>query len=446
MYDYDGRYLVQANVREDASSRFARNYRWGTFPSFSAGWVISEENWMQSTRNWLSFLKLRASWGMLGNERIGSNYFPYMALVSFNDALFYDSPDGGVVVSDKASIMNNLAVEDITWETTTSTDIGLDIGFFNQRLHATFDWYWKTTEDMLLGINIPYIIGYDNPQTNAGTMATKGFDLELGWNDRVGDFSYNVSFNLSDFQSRIVEINGTEIISGGKIHREGTYFNEWYGYICDGIFQTQEEVDNSAKLAGTAVGDLKYRDISGPDGVPDGQINAEYDRVPLGNSLPRFQYGGQFSCAWRGIDFSLAFQGIGHQNSYLHEEMVQPYRDNYGGFPAILEGKYWSVFNTAEQNAAAEFPRLSYTSRSNNYTTSDFWLFNGAYFRLKNVTIGYTFPEKWMSKARIKGLRVYATANDLFSIDNFPMGWDPEMGVTSYPITTSVLLGLSIKF
>ena len=446
MYDYDGRYLIQANIREDASSRFARGYRWGTFPSFSAGWVLSEENFMQSTKNWLSFMKLRASWGMLGNERIGSNYFPYMALVSFNDALFYDSPDGGTVVSDKASVMNSLAIEDITWETTTSTDIGVDLGFFNQRLHATFDWYWKTTDDMLLGINIPYIIGYDNPSTNAGKMATQGFDLELGWSDRVGDFSYNVTFNLSDFQSKIVEINGTEIISGGKIHREGTYFNEWYGYICDGIFQTQEEVDNSAKLAGTAVGDLKYRDISGPDGVPDGQINAEYDRVPLGNSLPRFQYGGQFSCAWKGIDFSLAFQGIGYQNSYLHEEMVQPYRDNYGGFPAILEGKYWSVFNTAEQNAKAEYPRLSYTSRSNNYTTSNFWLFNGAYFRLKNVTLGYTFPEKWMSKARIKDLRIYATANDVFSIDNFPKGWDPEMGVTSYPITTSVLVGLSIKF
>ena len=447
MYDYDGRYLIQANVREDASSRFSRDYRWGTFPSFSAGWVISEEPWMQSTKNWLSFFKLRASWGMLGNERIGDNYFPYMALVSFNDAIFYDSPgERGVAISDKASIMNKLAVEDITWETTTSTDIGLDLSFFNQRLRATFDWYWKTTDDMLLGINIPYIMGYDNPSTNAGTMATHGFDLELGWNDRVGDFTYNISVNLSDFQSKIVQINGTEIIRNGKIHREGTYFNEWYGYVCDGIFQTQEEVDNSPKLAGTQVGDLKYRDISGPNGVPDGQINAEYDRVPLGNSLPRFQYGGQFSCAWKGIDFSLAFQGIGHQNSYLHREMVEPYRDNYGGFPAMLDGNYWSVFNSVEENAKAKFPRLTKTGKDNNYTTSDFWLFNGAYFRLKNITVGYTFPEKWMSKVRIKDLRIYATANDLFSIDNFPKGWDPEMGVTSYPITKSVLVGLSIKF
>ena len=284
------------------------------------------------------------------------------------------------------------------------------------------------------------------PATNAGTMSTHGFDLELGWNDSVGDFSYNVSFNLSDFLSKIDDINGSEFINGSKIQKAGLYFNEWYGYVCDGIFQTEEELQASPRLAGSFVGDLKYRDISGPDGVPDGQITPEYDRVPLGNSLPRFQYGGQFSCAWKGIDFSLAFQGIGKQLSYMAREMVEPFRDNYGGFPAIIEGKYWSVFNTAEQNAAARYPRLSETSKSINYAVSDFWLFNGAYFRLKNVTLGYTFPEKWMSKAKIKDLRIYASANDLFSIDGYPQGWDPEMGVTSYPITTSVLLGLSIKF
>ena len=445
MYSYDDRYLVQANVRHDGSSRFARKYRWGTFPSASAGWVISKEKWMQSAAPYLSFMKLRASWGMLGNERIGDNYFPFMALLTFNDALFYEN---GAIVSDKTAAQRVLAVEDITWETTTSTDIGIDLGFFRNRLTANFDWYWKTTEDMLLDIQIPYLLGYANPATNAGTMATQGFDLELGWHDRVGDFSYNVSLNLSDFQSKIVDINGSDIISGGKIKREGCYFNEWYGYRCMGIYQNDEDFARyPATLNSTVgVGDLIYEDISGPDGVPDGIINAEYDRVPLGNSLPRFQYGGQFSCAWKGIDFSLAFQGIGKQQSYIASEMVQPLRDNYGGFPAILEEGYWSWFNTAEQNAAARYPKLTYANRSNNYATSTFWMFNGAYFRLKNVTLGYTFPEKWMSKARIKSLRVYATANDVFSIDNYPVGWDPEMGVSAYPITTSLLLGLSIKF
>lgn len=445
MYSYDGRYLVQANVRHDGSSRFARKYRWGTFPSASAGWVVSKEKWMQGAAPYLSFLKIRASWGMLGNERIGSNYFPYMALMTFNDSLFYKD---GEVVSNKTAAQRGLAVEDITWETTTSTDVGIDLGFFRNRLTANFDWYWKTTEDMLLDIQIPYLLGYANPATNAGVMETQGFDLELGWNDRVGDFSYNVSLNLSDFRSRIVDINGSDIISGGKIKREGCWFNEWYGYKCLGIYQNDEDLAAyPAKLNNTVgVGDLIYEDISGPDGVPDGIINAEYDRVPLGNSLPRFQYGGQFSCAWRGLDFSLAFQGIGKQQSYIASEMVQPLRDNYGGFPAILEEGYWSWFNTAEQNAVAKYPKLTYANRSNNYATSTFWMFDGSYFRLKNVTLGYTFPQKWMSKAKIKSLRVYATASDLLSLDGYPVGWDPEMGVSSYPITTSLLLGLSIKF
>ena len=223
--------------------------------------------------------------------------------------------------------------------------------------------------------------------------------------------------------------------------------DEYYGYICDGIYQTQEEVENSARLNGSVtVGDLKYRDISGPDGVPDGKISAEYDRVPLGNSLPRFQYGGRFNCSWKGIDFSLVFQGIGKQNSYLSAAYVQPLRDNYGNIPSSIEGKYWSVFNTAEENAAAQFPRLSKVSKDNNYATSSFWIFNGSYFRLKNITLGYTLPEKWTSKVKMNTLRFYVSANDLFCLSNYPKGWDPEMGTSAYPITTSVLLGLSVKF
>ena len=443
-YDYAGRYLIQANVRHDGSSRFAKKYRWGTFPSFSAGWVLTEESWMQNAKPYLSFLKFRASWGKLGNERIGDNYFPYMALMNFNNALFYE---GGETVSDKTAAQRALAVEDITWETTTSTDLGLDLGFFRNRLNINFDWYWKNTDDMLLSIEIPYFMGYNNPKTNAGKMATKGFDLEIGWNDRVGDFSYSVSANLSDFTSKIVSLNNSDIISGGKIHREGGYFNEYYGYICDGIYQSQEEVENSARLNGSVtVGDLKYRDISGPDGVPDGKISAEYDRVPLGNSLPRFQYGGRFNCNWKGLDFSLVLQGIGKQNSYLSAAYVQPLRDNYGNIPSIIEGKYWSVFNTAEENASAQYPRLSRVSKDNNYATSSFWIFNGAYLRLKNITLGYTLPEKWTSRIKMNRLRVYVSANDLFCLSHYPKGWDPEMGTSAYPITTSVLMGLSVKF
>ncbi|MCH4147602.1 MAG: TonB-dependent receptor [Prevotella sp.] len=446
LYSYAERYLFQANVRHDGSSRFAKNYRWGTFPSVSAGWVISEEKFWQNLKlDWFSHLKLRASWGKLGNERIGSNYFPYIALMSFGNSFFYMAD--GTVLSQKTARPGTLAVEDITWETTTSTDLGLDASFLNNRLRFTADYYWKKTTDMLLNIEIPYTMGFSNPSTNAGKMSTHGYDLELSWNDHIGNLKYGISTNFSDFISKIDYLNGADIISSGRINRAGEYFNAYYGYKCEGIYQTQEEVNNSARTSSTVtVGDLHYKDISGPDGVPDGIISPEYDRIPLGNSLPRFQYGGVINASWKNIDFSMAFQGVGKQNSYLSTSMVQPLRDNYGNIPAIIEGRYWSAFNTTEENSGVCYPRLSNVSKGNNYAISDFWMFNGHYFRMKNITLGYTLPMKFINSIGLKKVRFYASSSDLFCISNFPKGWDPEMGTSDYPITTSLLFGMSVNF
>lgn len=202
LYSYANRYLFQANVRRDGSSRFAKNYRWGTFPSFSAGWVMSEEPFMQKANlPWLSYLKLRASWGKLGNERIGSNYFPYIALMNFGSTLFYMAD--GSVISGSTARPAVLAVEDITWETTTSTDLGFDANFLNNRLHINFDYYWKKTTDMLLAIQIPYTMGYNSPNTNAGKMSTHGYDIDVSWQDHIGDFKYSVGLNFSDYLSKI---------------------------------------------------------------------------------------------------------------------------------------------------------------------------------------------------------------------------------------------------
>lgn len=437
MYSYADRYLFQANIRRDGSSRFHKDHRWGNFPSFSAGWVISEENVMKNANlDWLSFLKLRGSWGILGNERISSNYYPYQAAINFSTALFFQN---GKAISAQSASQWAYAVKDLTWEKTESMDIGLDAHFFGNRLRFTAEYYTKKTKDMLLAMEIPGYVGFDNPQRNSGKMETKGFELDLGWNDRIGDFSYAVSVNFSDAVSKMKDLGGTEFL-GDKVKMEGSEYDEWYGYLSDGLYLTQEEVDNSPKLDNTVgVGSVKYKDISGPDGVPDGKISAEYDRVLLGGSLPRFLYGGNVSLSYKNLDFSMAFQGVGKQLVQMHRFMWEG-KTNF-------DGNYWSSFNTDEQNAAATFPRLGKSDKADHYL-SDFWLFNGRYFRMKNITVGYTLPETWTKKISMNLVRVYVAGNDLFCISKYPKGWDPESpasGIGS-PTTSSIIFGLSVNF
>lgn len=447
MYNYKDKYLLQGNIRYDGSSRFAPGYRWGSFPSFSAGWVASEENFLKTAAPWISFLKLRASWGTLGNERIGTDktgFYPYQALLSFeNNALFYQ---GVNVVSAQSAAQLQYAIRNISWETTASYDIGVDVNFLQNRLRVSGDYYKKTTRDILLELEIPSFIGFDNPFQNTGKMYTHGWDLQATWSDRAGDFNYSVSFNLSDFKSKMGNLGGTQFI-GEKIRKEGSEFDEWYGYLSDGLYQTQEEVDKSPTLnANVRPGDIRYKDVSGPDGVPDGKISPEYDRVLLGGSLPRYMYGGNIQAGYKNWDLGIVIQGVGKQNARLTPDIVQPLRENFGNFPAILDGNSWSKYNTPEQNKAALYPRYSNTSAPNNYAMSDYWLIKGSYFRLKNISIGYNLPKNITGKVKVQDIRIYSTVTDLFSKHHFPRGWDPELGTLGYPITTSFVFGASVKF
>lgn len=450
-YSYANRYLLQVNFRRDGSSRFAPDSRWANFPSFSAGWVISEEKFMQDLNwNWLSYLKLRGSWGTLGNERITriddnnkQNYYPYQSALNFGSGLFYN---GNSVSSLLTAAQQYYAVRNISWETTETWDIGLDANFLDSRLHFNFDFYKKKTKDILLALEIPKFIGYDNPFVNTGNMETTGYDIELGWRDQVGDFSYSVSANLSDFVSKMGDLGGTEFL-GEKVKMKGSEFNEWYGYLSDGLFLTQEDVDNSPKLNNNVkVGDIKYKDISGPDGVPDGKISSEYDRVCLGGSLPRYTFGVNFAASYKGFDLAMMFQGVGSQNVRINSNMIEGLRNNWCGFPSILEGNYWSVNNTDAENAKAIYPRLTRNNIDSNMAMSDFWMFNGRYLRMKNLTLGYTLPSVLTKKISMESVRFYVSGNDLFCLSKYPHGWDPEVSTNGYPITTSVLLGVSVNF
>lgn len=449
MYNYDNRYYLQLNARGDASSRFHKDYRWGFFPSASLGWVVTNEKFMSNV-HWLNHLKLRASVGSLGNERIGN--YPYQTYITFNKAIMYDSA-GTSPVSTMTGAQADYAYKNIHWEKTWSWDAGIDATFLDNRLDFSADYYYKKTTDMLLAVAIPSFTGYSAPDRNAGTMNTRGWEVKLGWADSIGDFSYAVSVNLSDYKSVMGDLGGKQVFnSNGTIITEGEEYCAWYGYKASGLFQNAEEISNSALLVSSVKpGDVKYMDISGPDGTPDGIINDTHDRTVLGSSLPHYIYGGSINLGWKGISFSVLFNGVGHQLSRLTEDMVRPLQSQWLPSPSVIRNSdgsrnYWSVYNTDEENLKAKYPRLSHSSGEyNNYKMSDYWLKNSAFLRIKNINLGYTFPKALISKVNVKGLRVYFNVDDPFCFDNYLKGWDPEAGASTY-IARTWTFGLDLKF
>lgn len=442
MYSYNNKYMVQANIRSDASSRFADGYRWGTFPSISGGWVISEEGFFN--KEVVDFLKIRASYGQLGNERIGSE-FPYAASLQFGNSLIPTT--AGSVDVQQTAYQTTYAFRDITWETTTTYGVGADLRLLQSRLSVTADWYYKKTEDMLLTIGFPSYFGYNAPENNAADMHTKGWDLEIGWNDQIGkDFSYGISVNLSDFRSKMGYMADRQSISGGTITEEGSHYQEWYGFKSKGIIQNEAAMydENGNKIpvytAKDKPGALAYVDIDG-----DGKITETGDRVYLGNSLPEYLYGGNIWGAYKDFDMNISFQGIGHQ---LKRFSFTGTSWNQNAYAAEVERyKYrWSVHNTEEQNAKAKYPLLTTANTTNTNAVSDFWLFNGGYMRVKNITLGYTIPKAITEKAKLNRLRVYFSANDLPAFSSYPKGYDPEWSNYNDFIMTSYVFGVNLSF
>lgn len=445
-YDFDKKYFIQGTLRRDGSSRFGSDYRYGTFPSVAASWAISEENFMKSITP-INNLKIRASYGSLGNDRIG-NYL-YASTLQFSDVLI---ANGANVQSVRAAAQRFLAVSNITWETTLTKNIAVDATMFNYRLSLTGEYFQKKTNDMLLSLNIPSLSGFDDPTINVGDMNTKGWEMTVGWKDNIGSLKYSFSANIYDSKSIIGYVAGKRLFNGNKLSEEGLEYNSWFGYQSDGIYQTAAEVTNSAVTSAVvAPGDIKYVDQltidTDNDGVPDkadGVINAS-DQVVLGGSLPRYQYGGNINLEFKGFDFGLTFQGIGENEFYLNPTSYATAFDNgWYSPPSLIDGNYWSVYNTPEQNAVVDYPRIGNKNRSNNTRFSDYWLVDGSYLRIKNISFGYTLPSDIMKKSGFSKIRIYVSGNDLFTFDHLPNGIDPEQG-GGYLITKTFLLGLKVN-
>ena len=455
-YNWNERYLLEGNLRYDLSSRFHKSNRSGLFPSVSAGWRISEENFMAATRTYLDNLKIRASWGMLGNQYVGSSNYPYLSVLQA-----YTS--GISMIGANATtgyVQSTLSNPNLSWEKIKMLDLGFDLAIFSNRLTFSFDWYNKDTDGILLKLNYPAQLGAKPSEQNAGKVNNKGWEMDLNWRSQAGEFMYGIGFNLSDVKNKIVDLGGNAPdLSGNQIRMVGYPIDAFYGYIADGLMTPEDfkinnpethtyNLPNIPVILGNRYqpGDIKYKDLSGPEGVPDGRITPEYDRTVLGSSIPRYTYSVRGNLGWRGIDFSFVLQGVGKCSGYLEGSARHALQD-MAAYPQKVHLKRYNV--VTNPNPKASYPRLTYNTGFNQNTFSTFWLEDASYLRVKNVQLGYTFPEKWMKKARIDNFRVYASADNLFTFSKFFYAYDPETPVSKggyYPLVKTVVIGVNLTF
>ena len=432
-YNYAEKYLFEATGRYDGSSRFTKNNRWGFFPSVSAGWVLSREEFMEKTTDILDQLKVRASFGQLGNQDIGN--YPYAATIDAGYGYWFDKDIyAGVVQKD-------LANPNIGWEKSEQFNVGVDATLWNGKLSVTADYYIKTIYDMLLKFPLPYYTGLGYPYQNAGDMKNKGWEISLSHKNKIGEFSYGVTFTLNDNRNKITNLNG--LLSQDMTMQVGYPRNGIWGYLTDGYYKDAEDVANSPTYSNSArPGFVKYKKTyTGEDANPN-QIETK-DRVYLGDPFPHFEYGLTLNGSWKNIDLSIFIQGVGKRDVVISGVGIKPFAG--GGNLYRHQMDSWT-----EDNPNAAWPILLPDEASgDNFLTSDKWVRNGAYCRLKNVVLGYTLPEHISKKFFVNNLRFYVSGQNLLSISNFYKGFNPEVNYSNgafYPIMQTFTFGLDLKF
>ena len=450
-YSFDDRYLFEANLRNDYSSRFAAgSTRSGVFPSFSAGWRISEESfWKESNlNNIFNQLKLRLSWGVLGNQNIGN--YPYQQVYSTgqNAALGYPTT---IAPGVRVNSFNNPS---ITWETTSITNAGLDFSLYKGKFSGSVEYFYKYTYNILSSVQRANIMGRSVGNSNVGAVSNKGIEIELTYNGNIGkDFRFSLRPNFTYIKNAIEKLadGATEDINNSRI--VGQPIGILYGYRTEGLFVDQQEIDNAPNqiVAKTNLkpGYIRYKDISGENGTPDGQVNALYDRTVLGCQTPKYYYGLTVTAAFKGFDINVLFQGLGG-----HQRMI----GNYMAYAFFNNGNIqrWQIENRFRMDAPdkwAEYPLLQNLSNNHpNMELSDYWIRDASYLRLKNLQIGYTLPKSFTQKMRIENVRIYASGQNLFLWSGYYKGWDPENemvrqeNTSFYPLNSTYSFGLNFIF
>ncbi|WP_371296289.1 SusC/RagA family TonB-linked outer membrane protein [Bacteroides sp.] len=445
-YNFKERYLFEANMRYDGTSRISDENRWGVFPSFSVAWRATEEEFIKKMNlNWLNNFKLRGSWGQLGNQNIG--LYPYQAMISGVDDYPFTKTSDGVVIGYQQTAYAN---RNIKWETTTITDIGFDLQVFDG-LSVTFDWYKKTTDDILRSSQVSSLLGLSAPTVNNGSVENKGIEVALNYANMVKGgtlkgLRYNAGVYFDRSRNKLTEF-GAEEIGSYSIKREGLPYDEYYMLECIGVFADKAEIDASPKQFNdnTQPGDLKYKDISGPDGKPDGVID-NYDRRTFSGRFPGFEYGINASATWKGFDLSLIGQGVADKKYYTTDWGVQPFMQG-----ASPNKDYIKHMWTEENPYGAKHPKLYWQDMGGGKNTrpNSYYLKDASFFRLKNVTLGYTLPRVWTEKASISKVRIYFSGDNLLTLTPYK-GLDPERNGDGrdaiYPQNRIYSFGLNVEF
>ena len=421
-YNYGERYMAEVTVRRDASSRFGDNNKWGTFPSASIGWNIKNESFLKDV-SWLSGLKLRASWGINGNDNIGN--FTYAVYMNSGNNYVFGSGANGTETITLGSKPSGLANPDVKWEQTAQTDIGVDAAFFGNRLTFVADWYRKKTTGMLLSLPVPGYTGESSPTGNLGDMVNSGVELDLGYRNTHGDFSWHVSANAT-YNKNVLTYLGDEssyltvsthklgTLSQGKV---GLPFPYYYGYKTDGIFQTPEEVAAYVNEKGELIqplatpGDIRFVDLNG-----DGVIGDD-DRTMIGKGMPDWTFGLNLGFEWKGLDFNMLLQGQAGAQAFNVTRRTDLY---YINLPKTILQR-WTGAGTSDK-----YPKFEFSSANENYRVSDLWVEDASFLRARNVQIGYTLPQNLTKKVFVQRFRIYAQAENLFTLTKYT-GCDPEV-------------------
>ncbi len=440
--NWDNKYLLEANLRADGSSKFAPGNRWGYFPSISAGWRISQEKFMNGASSWLNQLKLRASYGSLGNNATTS-YYMYQSLFATANYVLNGSIAGGMAQAV-------LANPNLTWEKTYMTNVGLDFAFLNNRLSGSVDVYNKDTKGILISLPAPLEHGTSTvPNQNAGEVNNKGFEFDIRWNDRIGKVSYNVGFNMGFVNNKVTKFQGdVSSISGVYKTQEGKPINQLYVITVDRIVRDQSDLDYVQSLVDRnpnyfatyqrpELGDFLYRDANG-----DGKLDTD-DRVEIGHgTLPRLTYGVNLGLSWNNFDFSMLFQGVGNHQVYYNNQAFRFVTVMGQSLIKDITDNAWTPQNPYD----SKYPILRNNANGKNNIASDAFVHNAAYFRCKNIQFGYTVPKKITKKFFVENLKIYTSIDNLFTITTFP-GLDPEVGANvGYPSVRQYSVGLNISF